>query len=390
LYQRLRRDAFSHEQAFRLVLARVLVAPAFLYRVEQPGAGTEAKPVSDWELASRLSYFLWASMPDAELLRVAGEGRLKDPSVLAAQALRMIGDGRAKALAIEFACQWLEIRDFDKLDEKSERHFPTFSKVRDLLYEESVRFFLDLFQRDGSILELIEADHAFLNEPLARHYGIPGVTGPEWRRVDGVKRYGRGGVLGMGTILAKQSGASRTSPILRGNWLVETLLGERLPRPPKNVPRLPEDEAVTDGLTVRQLVERHRSAAQCAGCHERIDPFGFALEGFDAIGRWRDKDLGDRPVDTHAELKDGTKIDGIAGLRGYVLTQRKDDFLRTFCRKFLGYALGRSVQLSDEPLIAEMIGRLKSNGYRFSAAWETIVRSKPFRYHRGLIDDQDS
>jgi len=390
LYQKLRRDKIVHEDAFRLVLARVLVAPAFLYRVEQPGAGTAANPVSDWELASRLSYFLWASMPDRELLRLAGEGRLKDPNVLTAQARRMIGDDRARALAIEFACQWLEIRDFDKLDEKSERHFPTFAQVRDLLYEESVRFFLDLYQRDGSLLELIEADHAFLNEALARHYGVPGVSGPEWRRVDGVKRYSRGGVLGMGTILAKQSGASRTSPILRGNWLLETLLGEKLPRPPKNVPRLPEDEAVTDGLTVRQLVERHRSAAQCAGCHERIDPFGFALEGFDAIGRLRDKDLGDRPVDTHAELKDGTKIDGIAGLRGYLLTQRKDEFLRNFCRKLLGYALGRSVQLSDEPLIGEMMGRLKSNGYRFSAAWETIIRSKPFRYHRGLIDDQDA
>jgi len=388
LYQKLRRDQMGHEEAFRLVLARVLVAPAFLYRVEQPGEGIEAKPVSDWELASRLSYFLWASMPDQELLRLAGESRLQDPNVLAAQARRMIGDGRARALAIEFACQWLEIHDFDKLDEKSERHFPTFAQVRELLYEESVRFFLDLYQRDGSLLELIEADHAFLNEALARHYGIPGVVGPEFRRVDGVKRYGRGGVLGMGTVLAKQSGASRTSPILRGNWLLETLLGERLPRPPKNVPRLPEDEATTDGLTMRQLVERHRSAAQCAGCHERIDPFGFALEGFDAIGRWRDKDLGDRPVDTHATLKDGTQIDGIAGLRSYVLTQRKDEFVRNFCRKLLGYALGRSVQLSDEPLIGEMMGRLKSSDYRFSAAWETIIRSKPFRYHRGLIDDE--
>jgi hypothetical protein len=388
LYQKLRQQQIGHEEAFRLVLARVLVAPAFLYRVEQPGAGTEAKPVSDWELASRLSYFLWASMPDQALLRLAGGGRLRDPNVLAAQARRMIGDGRARALAIEFACQWLEIRDFDKLDEKSERHFPTFAGVRSLLYEESVRFFLDLFQRDGSLLELIECDHAFLNEALARHYGIPGVTGPEWRRVDGVKRYGRGGVLGMGTILAKQSGASRTSPILRGNWLLETLLGERLPRPPKNVPRLPEDEAATDGLTMRQLVEKHRSAAQCAGCHERIDPLGFALERFDAIGRLRDKDFGDRPVDTHAVLKDGTQIDGVAGLRGYVLAQRKEEFLRNFCRKLLGYALGRAVQLSDEPLIAEMMGRLKSTGYRFSAAWETIIRSKPFRYHRGLIDDE--
>ena len=387
IYRSLRAEGLPHDDAFRLVLDRIFVSPAFLYRIERPGAG--AGPVSDWELATRLSYFLWASTPDDELSRLAAEGRLRDPAVLVAQARRLLNDGRARGLATEFACQWLDIRDFDKLDEKSERHFPTFAAVRGDLYEESIRVFEDLFRRDGSLLELLDADHTFLNESLARHYGIPGVQGPEWRRVDGVRSQGRGGVLGLGTTLAKQSGASRTSPILRGNWVVETLLGERLPRPPKNVPQLPDDEAATEGLTVRQLVEKHRSAAQCSSCHNRIDPYGFALEGFDAIGRLRQKDLGDRPIDTHAELRDGTTFEGIAGLREYLVTKRKDQFLRNFCRKLLGYALGRATQPSDGPLIEEMIGRLKANDYRFSAALEAILRSKPFREHRGLGDDPD-
>ncbi len=365
-------------------MARVLVAPSFLYRVERPGPGSDAKPVSDGELASRLSYFLWASMPDAELLRSAAEGRLHASDVLVAQARRLVRDDRVRGLATEFACQWLEIRDFDTHDEKSERHFSTFAKVRPDLHEEAIQFFVDLFRNDRSVLELIESDHAFLNESLAQHYGIPGVKGPEWRRVNGVKVHGRGGVLALGAILTKQSGASRTSPVLRGNWLLESLLGEKLPKPPKNVPQLPDDEAATEGLTVRQLVEKHRSAAACAGCHSRIDPFGFALEAYDPIGRLRAKDLGGRPVDTRAELKDGTHFDGLDGLKNYILTRRKDEFLRNFCRKFLGYALGRSVQLSDEPLIDEMLTRLRASDFRVSAALDAILHSKQFRYHRGL------
>ncbi len=389
LYRRLRaEEELGHEDAFRLVLARVLVSPEFLYRVERPGPGSEAMPVNDWELASRLSYFLWATMPDEELTRLAAAGKLRNPDVLAAQTRRMVRDERARGLATEFACQWLEIRDFDTHDEKSERHFPTFAQVRPELYEEAVRFFADLFARDGSILDLIDADYTFLNENLAKHYGISGVTGAAWRRVEGVRAHGRGGVLALGAVLAKQSGASRTSPVLRGNWLLETLLGERLPKPPKNVPQLPDDEAATDGLTVRQLVEKHRSVASCAACHNRIDPFGFALEAYDPIGRFRQKDLGDRPVDTRAELKDGTRFEGLDGLKRYLMDRRKQEFRRQFCRKLLGYALGRAVQLSDEPLIDEMLAKMAADGDRVSAALETIVRSKPFRTHRGRAGDE--
>jgi hypothetical protein len=383
LYRTLRDKGLPHDEAVRLTLARVLVAPAFLYRLEKPAPGADPAPVSDWELASRLSYFLWSSLPDAELRDAAAAGRLREPDVLTAQARRMLRDGRVRRLSTEFACQWLHVYGFDALDEKSERHFPTFAALRGDMYEESIRFFTDLFQRDASVLSILDADHTFVNEVLARHYGIPDVIGPEWRRVDGVRKYGRGGVLGLAATLAAQSGASRTSPILRGNWVYEVLLGERLPRPPKDVPRLPEDETATEGLTVRQLVEKHTSDARCAVCHARIDPFGHALEGFDAIGRRRDKDLANRPIDARTKLKDGIEIDGADGLRQYLLTKRRDDVLRQFCRKLLGFALGRSVRLSDEPLLDEMQQQLEKNGYRFSAAVEPIVRSRQFREVRG-------
>jgi hypothetical protein len=384
LYASLRKEGIPHEDAFRLTLARLLVGPAFLYRIEKPGPGAGQGPATDWELASRLSYFLWASQPDAELREMAAAGKLHDPDVLATQARRMLRDGRVRRLATEFACHWLAINDFEHLDEKSERHFPTFAKLRGEMAEETTRFFTDLFQHGGSVLNILDADYTFLNEPLAKHYGIPGVTGVEWRRVDGVKKYSRGGVLAQATTLAKQSGASRTSPILRGNWISEVVLGEKLPKPPKGVPPLPDDEAATQGLTVRQLVEKHVSDPKCAVCHQRFDAYGFSLEAFDAIGAKRDKDLGKRPIDTRVKTMDGAEFDGLEGLRNYLLTKRRDAFLRQFCRKLLGYALGRAVQLSDEPLLAEMQTNLASHDYNVDVAIETIVLSRQFREIRGM------
>jgi hypothetical protein len=382
LYRRLRDEEIPHEDAIRLALARIFVAPAFLYRLEKAVPGTSPGPVTDWELASRLGYFLWSSQPDTPLRQEAAAGKLHDPEVLVAQARRMLLDDRVRRLATEFACQWLLIHDFDQLDEKSERHFPTFSGLRGAMYEEAIRFFSDLIQRDAPVLEVFDTDHTFLNESLAKHYGIPGVTGPEWRRVDGVKKYGRGGILGLSATLAKESGAARTSPILRGNWVGEILLGDRLPRPPKDVPRLPEDEAA-ETLTVRQLVEKHSADPKCFGCHMRIDGYGYALESYDAIGRARTKDLADRPIDTRAKLFDGTPVGGAGDLRDYLVNKKREVVLRQFCRKLLGFALGRSVQLSDKPLLAEMTRNLKEHEYRFSAAVETIVRSRQFREIRG-------
>ncbi|MGC1272441.1 MAG: DUF1592 domain-containing protein [Planctomycetaceae bacterium] len=382
LYQRLRSEELPHDEAFRLVLARLFVSPAFLYRLETAPPGTEPAPVSDQELANRLSYFLWSSLPDDELQNAAAAGKFHAPDDVAAQARRMLDDARIRRLATEFACQWLQIYEFDTLDEKSERHFPEFASVRDEMYEEPIRFFTDLFRRDGSILEILDADHAVLNETLAAHYGIPGVAGAEWRRVDDVRQYGRGGVLGFGATLAKHSGASRTSPTLRGAWISDVLLGEKLPPPPPDIPELP-DEVSTDGLTVRELVERHSADPRCAGCHVRVDPFGFALEKFDSIGRFREQDSAGRPIDTRTTLRDGSKMEGIDGVRSHLLHDRRDAVVKQFCRKLLGYALGRSVRLSDQPLIEEMQERLKEQDYRFSVAVETIVRSRQFREIRG-------
>jgi hypothetical protein len=396
LYRRLRQQGLSHDEAFRFTLARVFISPAFLYRRETAPPGADSAPVSDWELASRLSYFLWSSQPDAELRTAAANGTLHTPEVLAKQARRMLSDPRIRRLATEFACQWLQIYDFDSLSEKSEQFFPEFAQLRGDMYEESILFFTDLFQRDASVLGILDADQTFVNERLARFYGIadrtpsdralPPPTGSPangWRRVDGVRRYGRGGILALSATLAKQSGASRTSPILRGNWVSEVLLGEKLPKPPRDVPRLPENETATDRLTVRQLVERHVSDRRCSSCHQRFDAFGFALESFDAIGRLRDSDLAGHPIDTKTQLPDGKQIDGLSGLRDYLAVTRRNTFVHQFCRKLLGYALGRGLQLSDEPLLAEMQQRLSENRYRFSAAIDTILESRQFREIRG-------
>jgi hypothetical protein len=380
LYQELRKQELPHDLAVRRLIARVLVSSAFLYRGEKAAAGEKAAPVNDWELATRLSFFLWSSAPDAELRALAASGKLHEPAVLAAQMRRMVKDAKSERLAREFGCQWLHVRDVATLDEKSERHFPTFVSLRGAMQEEAERFFADLFQQDRPVLSLINADHVFVNGPLARHYGLK-VTGEGWQRVDGVRAQGRGGVLAFASTLARQSGASRTSPILRGNWLTEVLLGDKLPRPPKDVPILPE--TAPQGLTERQLIEKHSSDPACARCHQRVDPFGFALEGFDAIGRARSKDAAGLDIDTRTVLPGGVSVDGLNGLRDYLLTRRQDDFLRQFSRKLLGYSLGRAVQLSDKPLLDAMVARLKAGEGRVGGALEVIVLSSQFREVRG-------
>ncbi len=377
-YETLRSTEIPHEDAMRLTVSRVFASPTFLYRRETPSPGSQPTPVSGTELATRLSYFLWSSLPDAELRQTGDSEALGNDSTLLAQTHRMLADERTRRLAIQFACQWLHVRGFDKELEKNESLYPEFADLRDEMYEETVRFFEAMFRQDRSILELLDADHTFLNESLAKHYGIDGVDGSQWRRVDGIRDQGRGGVLAMATVLASQSGVSRTSPILRGNWVFETLLGERLPRPPPTVPQLPE--SVPSGLTARQLIEQHSSVPECATCHARIDPYGFALEQFDVIGRLREN-----AVDVKTKLPDGQSIEGLAGLRHYLMTSRRDDIVRQFCRKLLGYALGREVQISDHPLLDEMERKLAEREFRFSAAVEAIVTSRQFRDIRGEL-----
>jgi hypothetical protein len=384
LYQALRKKEVPHDEAFRGTLTRILVSPAFLFRIEEAPAGKDPRPVNDYELATRLSYFFWSSMPDEELRALAGTGRLRDPGVLASQVQRMLKDSRVRSLAIEFGAQWIHVRGFEERSDKNERLFPTFdAELRSAIYEETIQFFQDLFQSDRAVSQILDADYTFLNETLAKHYGIPGVSGSQWRKVGGVREYGRGGVLGLASMQTQQAGASRTSPILRGNWVVETLLGEKLPRPPPNVPKLPEEEGGNDNLTMRQVVERHTKVAECAVCHQRIDPYGFALEHYDPIGRFRDKDLGGLVVDAKARLKEGAEFEGIDGLRTYLVANKSNEITRLFCRRLLGYALGRSVALADTSLLDEMVSELNANNGRVTAAVQAIVHSPQFRMVRG-------
>lgn len=353
----------------RIALARVLASPTFLYRSETPSEKTG--PVSDWELATRLSYFLWSSLPDDELIELATAGKLHEPEVLRAQVRRMLQDeSKVRRLATEFGCQYLHVRDVATLDEKSERHFPTFVSVRGDMQEEVTRFFIDLFQNNRPVIELLDADYTYVNAALAEHYGLP-FSGEGWQRVEGLQDHGRGGMLGFAATLAKHSGASRSSAILRGMWLSEVVLGEKTPNPPKGVPTLPEEPP--SGLTERQLIERHSSDPACAGCHRRIDPYGFALEGFDAIGRLRS-------ADTRTALYDGTEVGGLSDLRDYLVRERKHVFAKQFARKLVGYALGRSVQLSDQPLIENMV---VADSPRVADMIEQIVLSPQFQQIRG-------
>jgi len=384
-YRRLRDDGMQHTGALQALVARVLTAPEFLYKLESPQPGTGQSDVGGEALASRLSFFLWSSLPDAQLLELGRTGQLNDNRVMMQQMQRMLSHPRSKRLAEQFACQWLHFRGFDTNDDKNEELYPEFEALRKSMYGESIRFFEDMFQNNGSILDLIDADHTFVDQSLADHYGFrwdpdknadPHLSDDRaWQRVDGIRLKGRGGVLGMATFLASQSGASRTSPILRGNWIYETLLGEHLPRPPADVPSLPEE--VPDGLTSRQLIEKHSSVEACAKCHAHIDPFGFALEDYDALGRLRETD-----VETTAKLLDGRVLDGAQGLRDYLMEIRREDLVRQFCRKLIGFALGREVLLSDEPLLDQMQQALKVADYRFEIAVEKIIVSPQFRQIR--------
>lgn len=294
--------------------------------------------------------------------------------VLEEQLRRMLKDSRVRGMAEEFGARWLGVRDFATSHGRNLKQFPEFTPaLRDALAEEPVRFFEDLLLNDRPVADLIDADAVVVNEMLASHYGIPGVKGANWRRVEKVEVHGRGGLLGFGAVLAKQSAASRTSPVKRGTWVVQ-ILGERLPKVPPNVPPLPETPP--PGLSVREITDRHRKDQACANCHIRIDPYGMALERFDAIGRLRPaREL--KPGDTKATLADGREIDDFAGLRKYLAGPRRQDLLQSLAKKLVGYSLGRSVQLSDRKLVDE-VGRSMAAGGRWSDALLAIVQSEQF------------
>jgi hypothetical protein len=385
-YQTLReRDHLGHDEAVRDTLVRVLMSPYFCYRIDGPSEGTGVRPLSDFALAGRLSYFLWSSMPDAELLERAAAGDLHRPEVLVAQARRMLGDDRVRGLAVEFGGNWLDFRRFEEHNSVDRTRFPSFDDaLRRAMFEEPVRFLVDLFRADGSVLELLDADHTFVNPVLARHYGLPEPAGgpDHWARVEGIHPRGRGGLVPMAVFLTKNAPGLRTSPVKRGYWVVRRLLGEDIPAPPAQVPELPSDEAKLGERTLRETLERHRADRSCAGCHERFDSIGLALEGYGPVGELRSVDLGGRLVDTRAAFPRGGEGTGIEGLRSYLRERRQDEFVDNLCRKLLAYALGRTLLASDDPTIEAMQARLAPEGYRFGGLVESIVTSPQFRNKR--------
>jgi len=391
-YRLLRKqDDPGHEEALRDTLASVLVSPHFCYRLTRAEPGKDVQPLSDYELANRLSYFLWSSMPDAELLAYAAKGDLRRPEVLKAQTRRMLGDKKVRGLATEFAGNWLDFRRFDEHNAVDRQRFPAFtSELRQAMFEEPIRYFVDLAERNRSVLDLLYGNDTFVNRPLAKHYGMPAPKPPaEWVHVEDAQRFGRGGILPMAVFQTKNAPGLRTSPVKRGYWVVRRVLGEQIPPPPPTVPELPKDEAKLGELTLPQVLARHRADKSCAGCHKRFDAVGLVFEDFGPIGERRVKDLGGRPVETGATFPDGKDRNGLAGLREYLKEKRQDDFVDNLCKKLFSYALGRSLQLSDRKTLGAIRTRLKGDGYAFGSLVEAIITSPQFLNKRGREDTRD-
>jgi hypothetical protein len=385
------RKTGDFENGVRLALQSILVSPRFLFRLEQaPPAGSgqaganQVKAVSgvyritDQELASRLSFFLWAAGPDAELTKAAANGSLRTPLGLEKQVRRMLADKRSEALSTRFASQWLRLQDLEKMIPD----YLLFPQYDDTLAQAMIRetelFFDSMIREDRNVMDLFTADYTFVNERLASHYGIPNVTGNQFRRVQ-TPEYRRG-LLGQGSILVSTSVADRTSPVLRGKWIMEVLLGTPPPPPPPNVPALDDSVKATEGgkmLTTRQRMEEHRKNPTCNACHRFIDPLGLALENFDATGAWRIKD-NEAPVDVVGDLYDGTKINGPDGLRE-ALIRHQDMVLRSFAENLLTYAIGRRVEYGDMPAVRAIVKEAAKNGNRMSAFVLGVANSAAFR-----------
>jgi hypothetical protein len=388
-------DALTHEEAIQDSLVAILMSPHFCFRTDLASPQDAVTPLSDVELASRLSYFLWSTMPDDRLLRLAETNQLHEPKMLESEVERMLRDARADSLATEFLANWLDIRRFEEHNSVDRNRFPEFTdELRDAMFQEPIRFFVDMLHNDRSVMELLDASHTFVNPLLATHYQIPVFNKRsevnrksdlnEWRRVDDATPFHRGGLSTMAVFLTKNSPGLRTSPVKRGYWVVKRLLGESIPAPPPNVPELPADESQLGEKSLRQMLESHRAHKDCAACHDRFDSIGLAFEAYGPVGEWRELDLGGRPVDTKAEFPDHVERSGVDGLREYLLSTRQADFRENFCRKLLIYALGRSLLLSDEPLVEQMQQQLELNDHRISVAIKQIVISPQFLTKRGL------
>jgi mono/diheme cytochrome c family protein len=373
------------DAGIEVALRAVLTSPEFLFRIERDPSGTAAGTsyrISDLELASRLSFFLWSSIPDDRLLDAAERGRLRDPAVLDAEVRRMLADPRADALTTNFASQWLYLRNLAAAVPNL-RLYPDFDdNLRQGFRRETELFFQSIVQDDRSVLTLLDADYTFLNERLARHYDVPNVYGDRFRRVALPTDSRRRGILGHGSILTVTSHSTRTSPVRRGKWILENILGTPPPPPPANVPPLKENGSGGSARTMRELMAEHRSNAVCAACHRSIDPLGLALENFDAVGRWRTRGEDGTAVDASGSMPGGETFDGVDGLRQALLA-RPEVFVGTLAEKLLTYALGRGVTYSDAPAVRAIGRQAAQDGYRFSSLVGAIVRSAPFQMRRG-------
>jgi mono/diheme cytochrome c family protein len=369
------------ETAIRVAVERILVSPEFLFRIEHAPANAPPGSVyriRDLDLASRLSFFLWSSIPDDELLTLASEGKLKEPAVLEQQVRRMLADSRSQALIQNFAGQWLYLRNVQSISPDL-GEYPEFDEnLREALQQETDLFLESMLREDRGVLDLLDADYTFLNERLARHYGIPNVYGSHFRRVT-LSDETRHGLLGKGSILMVTSYPARTSPTIRGKWLLTNMLGTPPPPPPPNVPSLKDRSDDGKILSVREQLEQHRANPVCASCHARMDPLGFALENFDAVGKWRTTSGASKtPIDASGSLPDGTQFEGPEGLRNVLLSQ-PDQFVMTVTERLLTYALGRGVEYYDIPAIRSILREAAPNQYRWSDLILGIVRSTPFQ-----------
>jgi len=378
-------------------IRRMLMDPAFLFRIERDpprAAPSTPYPISDLELASRLSFFLWSTLPDEPLREDAERGKLRDPAVLKGQVQRMLADPRARNLATNFGSQWLQLRVTEAAHPDPVIFSDFDSSLRQAFIQETELLLQSVLLSDQSVLDLLNAKYTFVNERLARHYGIPGVYGDQFRRVelsDGI----RGGLLGQGSILTATSYPNRTSPVLRGKWILDTLLGSPPPPPPPDVPALPEAGQGVKVLSVRERLSEHRKNPACASCHARMDPLGFGLENFDATGKWRTvetngpADLNPQRIDASGQLQDGTKFEGVVGLRR-VLNERSYQFVYTMTEKLLTFALGRGADWYDAPAIRDAVRAAQKDDYRFSTLVTAIVSSRPFQMRMSQLSESET
>ena len=382
-YAKILNEEKDHRKAIRAVIARILVSPAFLYRLEQTADSSPVKPLTNHELASRMSYFLWASIPDEELRRAADAGELNNPEQLRKQAKRMLADAKARRLSTEFFGQWLGFYHFDQHRGVDTGRFPEFTDaVKSAMYDESVSFFEHIIRKDRPVSEMLFADYTFLNKPLAKHYGVKKEVKSEDKMelVAGANEFQRGGLLRLGSVLTATSAPLRTSPVKRGDWVLRRVLGAAVPPPPADAGKLPADDRQFGELSIFEKLEQHKRNATCANCHVRIDPLGFPLEKYDSVGRWRSNYSDGKPIQDSAVASDKSKIDGVDGLLRYLKANEKQ-VTRTLAYKLTGYALGRTVLASDEMLIERMAQG--GGAIAFSDLVGQIVSSRQFRFRLG-------